>query len=83
MQKFPCLVKRDGNYYVRMKVPKDLVSVLKRGELKRSPNTKDAKEARRAYQRVYGDLLRTITTARDTNLHPRPTRFPMSNCSPS
>jgi len=56
--KFPCLVKRGGSYYVRMRVPSDLIPVLKKRELKRSLNTKDHREARRHYQRVFGELLR-------------------------
>ena len=65
VQKFPCLVRRNGSYYMRVRVPKDLVPILKRTELKRSLNTKHFREARSQYQRVYGQLLRQITEARE------------------
>jgi len=63
VEKFPCLVKRGGSYYMCMRAPKDLVPVLRKRELKRSLNTKDHREARRQYRRVYGELLRQITGA--------------------
>jgi hypothetical protein len=65
VQKFPCLVKRDGTYYVRMRVPKDLAHALKKKELKRGLKTKDYGEARRRYQSAYGELLRQVTQARE------------------
>jgi hypothetical protein len=63
VQKFPCLVKRGGSYYVRMRVPKDLAYALKKQELKRSLNTKDFREARRRYHSAYGEMLRHIHRA--------------------
>lgn len=65
MRNFPGLVRRGSVYYVRRRVPLDLIAVLKRRELKQSLDTKNLGEARRAYQRVYGKLLRTITDARE------------------
>lgn len=65
MKNFPGLVRRGSVYYVRLRVPPDLLAVLKRSELKQSLGTKDIKEARREYQRIYGRLLRTITEARE------------------
>ena len=56
VQKFPCLVKRGGSYYVRMRVPKDLAPALKKKELKRSLNTKDFRDVRRRPQRLRGTL---------------------------
>ena len=65
MRNFPGLVRRDsGVYYVRTRVPQDLIGVLKRRELKQSLQTKDLREARRAYQRVFAELLRSINEAR-------------------
>lgn len=65
IRNFPDLVLRGGTYYVRVKVPTDLVPVLKRRELKRSLNTKVFGLAKRQYQLVYGELLRTTTEASD------------------
>jgi hypothetical protein len=58
------LVLRGGTYYARVKVPSDLVDVLKRRDLKRSPNTKNGQQVREQYRRVYGEVLRIITDAR-------------------
>ncbi len=66
MRNFPGLVRRNtGVYYVRMRVPQDLIAVLKRRELKQSLHTTDLREARPAYQRVFAELLRSINEARD------------------
>jgi hypothetical protein len=50
---------------VRIRVPWDLRGVLKCAELKQTLGTRELKEARRAYQRVYGELLRQITELRE------------------
>jgi integrase len=65
MKNFPGLVRRGSVYYVRVRVPRDLIGVLKCAELKQTLGTRDVKEARRAYQRVYGELLRQITQIRE------------------
>ena len=71
MINFPGLVRRGSVYYVRVRVPRDLLGALKKDELKQSLGTKDLREARRAYQRVYGELLRQITELRE-RLNPTP-----------
>lgn len=66
MRNFPGLVRREsGVYYVRVRVPQDLVPVLERRELKKSLETNDVRQARIAYQRVYAELLRSLNEARD------------------
>jgi integrase len=72
LKNFPGLVSRQGTYYVRVKVPRELLAALKRRELKRSLETKDLAEAKRRYRRIYADLMRALTEAQD-RLAVRPT----------
>ncbi len=65
MKNLPGLVRRGSTYYVRLKVPRHLVTVLKRRELKRSLATKDLREAKRAYHRAVVQLRGAINEAED------------------
>src|SRR5690349_16784257 len=65
LKNFPNLVQRRGTYYVRIKVPRDLVATVRRREIKKSLETKDFSEAKRRYRRVYSELMRLLGDAQD------------------
>lgn len=75
MSKDTGLLKRGGWYYFRKRVPKDLVSVFGRQEIKQSLQTTDYKKAKRLRNRVAVDFDHQFERAREQlrNNLPSPT----------
>ena len=64
MAKHPWLLNRDGRYYLRARVPADLVDSIGRREIKRSLGTSDAKEASRRLRTEAAEVERLFERAR-------------------
>ncbi len=64
MAKHPWLFNRDGRYYLRARVPADLVEVLGRREVKKSLMTSDLREARRRINVEAAELETRFADAR-------------------
>ncbi|MCB1462648.1 MAG: site-specific integrase [Nitratireductor sp.] len=64
MAKYPGLRPRGNVWYVRKRVPTDLVEVMGRKEIWRSLNTQDRKIAEREYWAVANDINRQFEAAR-------------------
>jgi len=64
MAKYPGLMRRSTRWYVRMRVPQDLVDFLGRSEIWRSLKTGDHREAVRRYTSVRADLQRWLDRQR-------------------
>ena len=68
----PWLFNRNGRYYLRARVPADLVAVMGRREVKKSLKTSDLREARRRINVEAAELEAQFADARREGRH-RPT----------
>ncbi len=64
MAKHPWLFNREGRYYLRARVPADLIAVMGRREVKRSLKTSDLREARRRINVEAAELETRFSDAR-------------------
>ena len=64
MAKHPWLFDRNGRYYLRARIPADLVEVMGRREIKKSLKTSDLREARRRINVEAAELETQFADAR-------------------
>ena len=60
----PVVDSRTGTYYARVRVPKDLVPLLNKKEIKRSLGTKDPRVAKARFSGVFSEIQSAFTNAR-------------------
>lgn len=60
----PVVDSRTGTYYARVRVPKDLVPLLKKKEIKRSLGTKDPRVAKARFSGVFSEIQSEFTNTR-------------------
>ncbi len=61
---YPCLMRRDNVWYVRKRVPQDILDAFKGKELKRSLKTQDKTEAMGLYHQALSAIESKFETAR-------------------